>query len=78
MKSKGHDPAFPCVDTHPMTESYSLELVSSGLSKREYFAALALQGLLANPEFFHASDHRLLPKKAIEAADGLIDLLDQS
>lgn len=73
MKESAKSLAFPIFNSDG--DYYDL---SAGLTKREYFAAKALQGLLANPEFFHASDHRLLPKKAIEAADGLIDLLDQS
>lgn len=37
MNTEGNDPAFP--DSN-----------SAGLTKREYFAAMALQGILGNPE----------------------------
>lgn len=37
MNTEGNDPAFP--DSN-----------NAGLTKREYFAAMALQGILGNPE----------------------------
>ncbi|WP_016953526.1 hypothetical protein [Anabaena sp. PCC 7108] len=40
--------------------------VLPGLSKREYFAAIALQGILANPEFMSAMACQLAVKKADE------------
>jgi len=39
-----------------------------GLTKREYFAAMALQGMLANTE----TDYRSCIKVAVMAADDLI------
>ena len=39
----GDKPAFPSV--HPVLEGYSED---SGLTKREYFAAKAMQGLIAS------------------------------
>ena len=39
-------PAFPFVESGDPSQSVSL-----GLSKREYIAAMVLQGLLANPDY---------------------------
>ena len=44
-----------------------------GLSKREYFAAIALQGLLA-ADSFRTMDERV--RKAVQAADALIAALN--
>lgn len=43
--SKGNEPAFPTAGIQNNEES----LPVGGLTKREYFAGLAMQGLLANP-----------------------------
>ncbi|RYC69676.1 hypothetical protein [Spirosoma sordidisoli] len=47
-----------------------------GLTKREYFAAAALQGLLANPEHAHI-EFEAFTADAVRLADKLIDSLNQ-
>lgn len=53
--------------------------IANGLSKREYFAAMAMQGLLSNPD--HRSDsrscHEQIAKKALSMADELIKSLNE-
>ncbi|QSJ17706.1 hypothetical protein JYQ62_02165 [Nostoc sp. UHCC 0702] len=46
---------------------------TDGLTKREYFAALALQGLLANP---NNTITRIQAFEAVKAADALIAALE--
>ena len=46
----------------------------AGLSKREYFAALALQGLCASGKFFTKEPYA---KVAVEYADALIEELNK-
>jgi hypothetical protein len=41
MRTKAKGPAFPLISN----DGY---IINAGLTKREYFAAMALQGLLAN------------------------------
>ena len=48
-------------------------LVDSGLTKREYFAAMALQGLLANDSGLITSKAR----DAVQAAEALIEILNK-
>ncbi len=48
------------------------EIIETGLTKRELFAAMALQGLLANPEQGSG-----LAAEAVKAADALIDVLNK-
>jgi len=45
---------------------------NEGLTKRELIAAMAMQGLLANPEMAHAISRGLIGKMASSEADNLI------
>lgn len=67
-------PAFP-------TDAYVLnEREHSGLTKREYFAAMALQGLLANPDTHDPQsalmNEEFLAMTAIRIANALITALE--
>lgn len=71
-------PAFPIFDANGEFHNDQF-----GLSKREYFAGLAMQGLLANP--IHAErlkvndywmDTETISKIALEAADALLTQLE--
>lgn len=66
-ETKATDLAFPLVA--PETEIYPSETYK-GLCKREYFAALAMQGLLADGQSKPAED-------AVRHADMLINQLNQ-
>lgn len=46
-----------------------------GLNKREYFAAMALQGMLSGSEFF--DNGKRFAKLAVQAADALIEELNK-
>ena len=58
----------------PVMPIYEGELISVGLTKREYFAAIALQGLLANTDFADGPHNAEL---AVNAADALIAELNK-
>ena len=67
MENKETKPNEPII-----TLEYNNDYTSMGLTKREYFAAIALQGLLAN-------DSALITSKvidAVKAADALIEELN--
>lgn len=49
-------------------------VISKGLSKREYFAGLAMQGLLSSTRRY---SHYEIPAVAINAADKLIKELEK-
>lgn len=53
---------------------YNNNYISTGLTKREYFAAMALQGLLANDSGLIASKAR----DAVKAAEALIEILNKT
>lgn len=66
MKTISSDAAFPIVHNNGSIEY--------GLTKREYFAAVALQGLLADPE---GPDSVSAAFIAVRAADNLIKALNE-
>lgn len=59
--------------THPNAQAFPHE-DPGGLTKREYLAALAMQGLLAN----EIQGFRTTADDAVRAADCLIDSLNRS
>jgi hypothetical protein len=64
-----NDPSTPCSYINSdFTVDYS---IYQGLTKREYFAAMALQGLLANPNI------SVVTSDAVLYADRLIAELNQ-
>lgn len=87
MGNKTGDSAFPEVTTDFDREYdndqekyvyYPNTYSCGGLSKREMFAAMALQGLLANPAMgTPPANNGVLEVLAVEAADALIAELDK-
>ena len=63
--TKPNDPAFPVSPS-----DYSAK---HGLTKREYFAAMAMQGLLASDTHF-----TLVTDRAVDFADMLIEKLNST
>jgi hypothetical protein len=66
MRTKAKGPAFPLISD----DGY---IINAGLTKREYFAAMALQGLLSNNNNYMYS-----VKSAVEFADDLIEELSKT
>ena len=56
-------------------EPITTDSMNAGLSKREYFAAMAMQGLLTNLNF---EDHENTPQMAVEYADALLEELSKT
>lgn len=69
MTTVPSDLAFPVFDS---TGRYNPG--SCGLTKREYFAGLAMQGILSHDSWHRMSDVAIA---AVNAADALIDALNQ-
>lgn len=66
-----NEPAFPEVNHDNPQFSYP----TYGLTKREYFAAMAMQGIVADPNgYIMAAD---IAKGAVEIADALIEQLNK-
>lgn len=64
-KTSANDSSFPVI-----AENY---IIDGGLTKREYFAAMAMQGLLANDSGLITSKAR----DAVQAAEALIEILNK-
>ncbi|MTJ56016.1 hypothetical protein FJR38_26880 [Anabaena sp. UHCC 0253] len=67
MYTEKDDPVFPednYYDEHRIGQVL-------GLTKREYFAAMALQGIMANAEFMHFEAAKMAVKKADELIEEL-------
>ena len=64
METKANEPAYPNIQVPSL----------KGLTKREYFAAMALQGLLAN----NNKEYAYCVISAVEFADDLIEELNKT
>ena len=70
-KSRGENPVFPSVvplDERPVAHF-------GGISIREYFSALAMQGLISNPKCLWTRGEKI--QAAVAYADALITELDK-
>jgi hypothetical protein len=66
QKTKPHEPAF----------NYHAGYPEEGLTKREYFAAMAMQGLLANGKYI--CNYKLLGEESVMFANALIEALNNT
>ena len=72
MTTYSHGNAYPIIDS-------SGEVLANGLTKREYFAALAMQGFASNSSLSWALDEDPqveIGKLAVAQADALISALN--
>ena len=70
MRTKAKGPAFPLISD----EGY---IINAGLTKREYFAAMALQGIIANKDGLDIKIERIV-ESAVDTADALIEELSKT
>ncbi len=61
----------------PRNEKNSMAIEYQGLTKREYFAAMAMQGILAN-ENTGLSPNEVVAKESVKLADLLLAELDKT
>jgi hypothetical protein len=69
METKKNESAFPII-----AEDY---IIDGGLTKREYFAAMALQGIIANKDGLDIKIERIV-ESAVDTADALIEELSKT
>ena len=74
-------PAFPSADSQPFGWQVTGELPKKiqGLTKREYFAGLAMQGLCADPnnhDLFSSIEHAA--QNAVAIADAILAELERA
>jgi hypothetical protein len=70
----GSEPAFPCDETSGGGASHAFGITHLGMSKREYLAALMLQGMLSADVVGdrNLADHIGWAKTAVRFADALL------
>lgn len=73
-KLSDYDAAFPCQLEYNLSILGKSMVTQMGMSKREVIAAHALQGLLSNEKI---ANMEYAARKAIEAADALINKLNE-
>ena len=67
METKANEPAYPNIQIPLLKE----------LTKREYFAAMALQGIIANKDGLDIKIERIV-ESAVDTADALIEELNKT
>jgi hypothetical protein len=67
MSKRNHEPAFP---------AEGMNNFFYGMSMREHFASICLQGLLANPDRILSSPERLV-NDSVNYANMLLEALDK-
>lgn len=73
--TNGNHLAYPTFDQSGICPSGS----DAGLSKREYFAAMALQGIIsAHNIYTDGIDNEINAKTAVKASDALIKALNEN
>lgn len=70
MKTHSNEPinSIPDLNNHP-SDWY-------GLTKREYFAAMAMQGIISNPNNHYVTSYSIA-ERAVQIADALIEQLNK-
>lgn len=89
--SKSQEPVFPTPGHQSQSYDGTYETIIThegkpGLTKREYFAGLALQGMLSNPEIFQDFDDlenpseydRRIARECVISADALLKELNKA
>ena len=73
--TNGNEPAFSkSAFYHP---EGGADNPQEGLSKREYFAAMAMSGILSNPAQVDIPNFEWVSSQAIEYADAIIEQLNK-
>ena len=70
MRTKAKNPTFPLISD----EGY---VINAGLTKREYFALMAMQSALANKSA-HERTIEMITESAVKLADALIEELSKT
>jgi len=81
MKTEQDQPAHPTMEQGSDSVGLPCIYTTPGLTKREYFAGLAMQGLLHNFRdngmYEHSKSHPMVSKESVRCADSLIAELNK-
>ncbi len=79
MRNKTGGRAFPCdsiVERDEVGRLHGFEVSSGGMTLRDYFAAKAMQGRLANPDWLCSDDRTAT--EAYQIADAMLRAREES
>lgn len=74
MKTQPNDPITPCIVDSDSGDGFTSETKHDGLTKREYYAGLAMQSMLVGD--FRPFEKRDITDTAVKYADSLIESLN--
>ena len=75
MKTEANETAYPIIGSN-VNDIREVEVKESGLTKREYFAALAMQGYCAHRYTPHQNE-KGVAEYSVKLADALIEALNK-
>jgi len=82
MKTEPNHPSTPIANIHGSPSLFSYvtqsEEMTTGLTKREHFAGLAMQGLLSNDKMIDAVNWEWIASNSVALADALIAELNRT
>ncbi len=77
MRTEPNEPISSIVEQNNYEGNFVMEAKFNGLSKREHFAGLVMQGICANPQQC-ALSHMEIAEYSVEIADALIHALNKN
>lgn len=81
MSNKWNEPAYPTEELDRLSQYHDPEFaLRGGLTKREYFVAMAMQGLLSYKASYFPEEHgngESLAKAAVRYADEVLKALEE-
>jgi hypothetical protein len=75
QQTKGNDPISATQEYH--SKNFGVVLAKTGLTKREYFAAMAMQGICGNSSLAEISSYNSFAEWSVQQADALIEALNK-
>lgn len=78
--TNGNDPINPSIinEYSGNAQMGDVKVISPGLSKREHFAAIAMQGILSDQSLTQPNQSKIIAAWAIKCADALIEALNNT
>jgi hypothetical protein len=75
QQTNGNDPVSATQEYH--SKNFGVVLAKTGLTKREYFAAMAMQGMCANSSLTKIWTYEKIAESSVQQADALIEALNK-
>jgi|MudIll2142460700_1097286.scaffolds.fasta_scaffold1514685_1 hypothetical protein len=77
MANEFNDETRPEALAFPWSYQFHEMYIHQGLTKREYYAAMAMQGVCANSIITERASHKTMAEWSVKQADALIEALNK-